>query len=112
MYVLLVRKRQFVHMQVFQNNQIQENKLTSDGQKKIHIQVLNPYDEIIGIKKTAQINNTSITYSDQVIVNYNKEALNVVSFIETERENIEAGEYSVNTYINGEFITSSNFTIN
>lgn len=93
------------------NFQIQENNLAEAGEKKIQIQLINPKDQIVALKKTSEINGKKINCSDEFSIDYNNELINVISLIEVNRDNLISGIYEVKAYINGNFVASNDFTI-
>lgn len=92
--------------------QIQKNTIAAAGEKRIQLQLINPENEIILVKEEALNKNTSMYYSDEMIIDYNNELLDVITLIAVNREELISGQYEVKTFIDGDFITKSNFNVN
>lgn len=92
--------------------QVLENEIASSEKKRISIQVLDPENNIIKAKiLSSSKKNIANKYSDELIIDYNNELLDVVSLIEVERENIKTGKYNIIIFIEGVSSTKKTFTL-
>lgn len=90
---------------------IEENDLALSGQKLFHVQLINPEGQIISIYKDVQLNNKILTCSDEVIFNYQKENIEVISLLQVNRDNLKSGNYSINAFIGGKLISTSHINL-
>lgn len=90
---------------------IDKNELGIPGQKIFHAQVINPDGNIISVHKDVQLNNKIITCSDEIIFDYQKEKLEIVSLIEVNRDSLKPGKYLINAFIDGKLISQRNIKL-
>lgn len=93
------------------NFTIAKNEISEQGERQVYIQIVNTKGQTIASKGELMINDVSINYSDQTIVNYLNEAVDIISLVEVNRENIEKGLYRVNIYIEDKLIGATNITL-
>ena len=93
------------------NFTIAKNEISEHGERQVYIQIVNTKGQTIASKGELMINDVSINYSDQTIVNYLNEAVDIISLVEVNRENIEKGLYRVNIYIEDKLIGATNITL-
>jgi hypothetical protein len=93
------------------NFRIAKNEISEPGERQVYIQVLNSKGQTIAKKGDLIINNVAVNYSDQTIVNYLNEAIDVISLIEVNRDDIEKGPYNVNIYIEDKLAGATTFTL-
>jgi len=93
------------------NFTIAKNEISEQGERQVYIQIVNTKGQTIASKGELVINDVTINYSDQTIVNYLNEAVDIISLVEVNRDNIEKGLYSVNIYIEDKLIGATNITL-
>ncbi len=85
-----------------------ENKVIDKGIIPIHIQLVNPKNEVIYVKgRTRLKNGKRIIYSSSLKANYFNNRLAVMSLIDVDKEKIEKGNYKAKIYVNGKYIKES-----
>lgn len=85
-----------------------ENKIIDKGSKPIHIQLINPKNEIVAVKGKVKLKNGKrIIFSDFISADYYNKKLSVMSFIKVNKDKLEKGIYKVNIYVNKIFIKKS-----
>ncbi|NLP57644.1 hypothetical protein [Lutibacter sp. B1] len=82
------------------NFTIAKNEIADQGDRQVYIQILDTKGNTVASKgELVLFDETSISYSDQTIVNYINEPVDIISLVEVDRDLIEAGVYAVNIYI-------------
>ncbi|WP_435260814.1 hypothetical protein [Tenacibaculum sp. nBUS_03] len=85
-----------------------ENKIIDKGTKPIHIQLINPKNEIIAVNGKIKLKNgEKIIFSDFINADYYNKKLSVMSFIKVNKDKLEKGIYKVNIYVNKIFTKQS-----
>lgn len=93
------------------NFTIAKNEISEPGERQVYIQLVNSKGETIAKKGELLMNNATINYSDQTIINYLNEAVDIISLVEVNRDQIEKGLYKVNIYIEERLVGATNFTL-
>lgn len=85
-----------------------ENKIIDKGIIPIHIQLINPKNEIKAVKGKLKLKNgKTITYSDVIEADYYNKQLSIMSLIEVNKNEMEQGIYKIRVYVNKIFIKES-----
>lgn len=87
------------------NFTIGKNEITDQGEREVYIQIMDAKGNTIAPKGSVTLSDgtTSIDYSDNTIVNYLNEAVDVISLVEVDRAKINRGPYMVNIFIDNKF---------
>lgn len=93
------------------NFTIAKNEISEQGERQVYIQIVNSKGITIASKGELTFNDTQINYSDQTIVNYLNEAVDIISLVEVNRDTINKGLYKVNIYIENKFIGTTQITL-
>lgn len=93
------------------NFTIAKNEISEQGERQVYIQIVDLKGNTIVSKGELMYNETQINYSDQTIVNYLNEAVDIISLVEVNRDNIESGLYTVNIYIEDKFVGATQITL-
>lgn len=93
------------------NFTIAKNEISEQGERQVYIQIVDLKGNTIASKGELMYNETQINYSDQTIVNYLNEAVDIISLVEVNRDNIESGLYTVNIYIEDKFVGATQITL-
>ncbi len=94
------------------NFDLLDNEVTTAGNKKVYIQIIDDKKNVITPKGKTNLNNgTKILYSDSLIVNYNNSRLSLVSLILVNRDDIFKGKYTVSTFIDGNYSGNSSIDL-
>lgn len=82
------------------NFTIAKNEIADQGDRQVYIQILDTKGNTVASKgELVLFDENSISYSDQTIVDYINEPVDIISLVEVDRDLIEAGVYAVNIYI-------------
>jgi len=93
------------------NFTIAKNEISEQGERQVYIQIVNSKGLTIASKGDLTLGETQISYSDQTIVNYLNEAVDVISLVEVNRDTIEKGLYTVNIYVENKFAGATKITL-
>ncbi|WP_047788174.1 hypothetical protein [Tenacibaculum mesophilum] len=92
------------------NFDLLENPITSAGEKRVYIQIIDENKNVIAPKgKTDLKNGQKVQYTDSLEVNYNNNRLSLVSLILVNRDDIKKGKYIISAFVDG--VYSGNTTI-
>ena len=93
------------------NFTIAKNEISEQGERQVYIQILNSKGLTIASKGDLTLGETQISYSDQTIVNYLGESVDIISLVEVNRDYINSGVYKVNIYIEDKLAGTTQFTL-
>jgi hypothetical protein len=93
------------------NFTIGKNAISEQGERQVYIQIVDAKGATIASKGEVTFNETLITYSDQTIINYLNEPVDIISLVEVNRDDIVKGIYNVNIYIEDKFVGATNITL-
>ena len=93
------------------NFTIAKNEITEQGERQVYIQIVNSKGKTIASKGKLTFNETQINYSDQTIVNYLNEDVDIISLVEVDRDAIEKGLYIINIYIENKLVGATKITL-
>ena len=93
------------------NFTIDKNEITEQGERQVYIQIVDLKGNTIASKGELTFNDMQINYSDQTIVNYLNEPVDIISLVEVDRDSISKGLYNVNIYIENKFVGASRITL-
>ena len=94
------------------NFDLLDNEVTTSGNKKVYIQIIDDKKNVITPKGKTNLNNgAKILYSDSLVVNYNNSRLSLVSLILVNRDDIFKGKYTVSTFIDGNYSGNSSIDL-
>ena len=77
----------------------------------LHIQIVNSKGLTVASKGELTFGETQIGYSDQTIVNYLGESVDIISLVEVNRDYISSGAYKVYIYIEDKLAGATQFTL-
>jgi len=87
------------------NFTVGKNEISEQGERQVYVQIVDSKgNTIAGKGELILTDGTSITYSDNTIINYLNESVDVISLVEVNRDNIEKGVYTVNIFIDNRFV--------
>ena len=94
------------------NFKLIENVLATPGTKKIHIQLKDDAGNVLVPKGEVVLKNKqTILVSDELVAEYEKEDLEVLSLLLIENQELEKGNYSINVFVDYDFTSSSKLTL-
>lgn len=93
------------------NFTIAKNEISEQGERQVYIQIVNSKGITVASKGEITLNDVQISYSDQTIVNYLNEDVDIISLVEVNRETITKGLYKVNIYIEDKFVGATKITL-
>jgi len=85
------------------NFTIAKNEIAGKGERQVYIQIIDAKGLTVAGKGELTFNDVQINYSDQTIVNYLNDAVDIISLVEVDRGTIKRGVYTVNIYIENKF---------
>lgn len=93
------------------NFTIAKNEISEQGERQVYIQIVNSKGLTVASKGDLTLGETEISYSDQTIVNYLGESVDIISLVEVNRDYINSGVYKVNIYIEDKLAGTTQFTL-
>ena len=93
------------------NFTIGKNEISEQGERQVYIQIVDLKGLAVAGKGEITMNDTQISYSDQTIVNYLNEAVDIISLVEVNRDDISKGLYKVNIYIENKLVGATQITL-
>ncbi|WP_456420464.1 hypothetical protein [Lutibacter sp.] len=93
------------------NFTIAKNDIAEKGERQVYIQIVDAKGITVAGKGELVFNDVQISYSDQTIVNYLNDAVDIISLIEVDRGTIKRGVYTVNIYIENKFVGATEITL-
>lgn len=88
-----------------------QNPLATTGVQSMYLQVINPENNVLGLKKKEQFGDQELTYSKVVTFNYKGQELDLCELIEANEDDIVKGTYRINLYNGGIRISSGEMTL-
>lgn len=93
------------------NFTIAKNDIAEEGERQVYIQIVDGKGITVAGKGELVFNDVQISYSDQTIVNYLNDAVDIISLVEVDRGTIKRGVYTVNIYIGNKFVGATQITL-
>ncbi len=93
------------------NFTIAKNEISEQGERQVYIQIVDSKGNTVASKGELTLNDVQINYSDQTIVNYINEAVDIISLVEVNRDSMDSGLYKVNIYIEDKFVGATQITL-
>ncbi|MCF6169242.1 hypothetical protein [Lutibacter sp.] len=93
------------------NFTIAKNDIAEKGERQVYIQIVDAKGVTVAGKGELVFNDVQISYSDQTIVNYLNDAVDIISLVEVDRGTIKRGVYTVNIYIENKFVGATQITL-
>ena len=93
------------------NFTVAKNEISEQGERQVYIQIINSKGVTLASKGELMYNDTQINYSDQTIINYVNENVDIISLVEVNRDTMEQGVYKVNIYIENKFVGATQITL-
>jgi len=94
------------------NLTIVKNEIAEKGDRQVYIQIVDAQGKTMSPKGEFMLyDNTQVSYSDLSIVNYLNEAIDLISLVEVNRDQMKAGVYTVNIYIENKFVGATKFVL-
>lgn len=84
-----------------------QNALAPAGVQQFYVQVINPDNNVIGLKKKQQFDDQELTYSKIISFNYKGQELDICELIQANEDDIVKGTYRANLYNGGIRVSSS-----
>ncbi|CAM1334195.1 hypothetical protein [Tenacibaculum aestuariivivum] len=90
------------------NFDLLKNIVANSGEKHVYIQIADENKKVIASKGVTNLKNGGvIQYTDSIEVNYNNDKLSLVSIILVNRDDINKGNYTVSTFVDGIYSAST-----
>ena len=82
--------------------QLLENAIATPERKHIYIQLYGANNELVVVKGRKRLaTGKEIEFSDELIANYDKRKMDVLSLISVDRNRLENGKYTVKVFVDG-----------
>ncbi len=82
------------------NFTIDKNEISEQGERNVYVQIINSKGETLAPKgELVLTEELTVNYSDTSTVEYLNEAVDVISLVEVNRDDIQKGAYIVNIYV-------------
>ena len=93
---------------------LEGNEFVGKGHKKIYIQIVNPYNQVVSIdrEKIEDEEGNVIKYSSKVNTPYNQKDTDVCAYVDLEKNRTVKGTYQVNLFYDFKKIGSTNYHYN
>lgn len=88
-----------------------QNALAPTGVQSFYLQVINPENNVLGLKKKQQFDNQELTYSKVVSFNYKSKELDICELVQANEDDIVKGTYRVNLYNDGIRVSSTDLEL-
>ncbi|WP_271855414.1 hypothetical protein [Patiriisocius marinus] len=83
------------------------NTIAQKGDRMLYVQVINPENNVIGVKETMSFANGDLTYSATTNVFYENEALDVCTLVTATEDELIEGRYVVTVFDQGRSLGST-----
>lgn len=94
------------------NFKMLKNDVATVGEKKIHLQVIDENKNVIALKGTTSLKNgDKIGYSHELIADYHKEDVSILSLILVNRDAIKKGVYTISAFVDGTYSGATSVTL-
>ncbi len=91
---------------------IPSNEFASKGQKELYLQILDPKNNVVSDKGHIEVGETSLIYSEKIVVDYNNTSINKCVFIQpSEDEDLLQGDYYVTIYHNNMLVGKTTLSL-
>ncbi|WP_203294573.1 coiled-coil domain-containing protein [Luteirhabdus pelagi] len=77
------------------------NPIAKAGDRDIYVQVINPKNNLLGVKEATEFENGVLSYSKKTTVFYENEELDVCVFVDATENNLIEGRYIINVFDGG-----------
>lgn len=88
-----------------------QNPLAPTGVQSFYLQVINPDNNVLGLKKKEKFEDQELTYSKVVSFNYKGKELDICELVQANEEDLIKGTYRINLYNGGIRVSSSELTL-
>ncbi|MDR6299598.1 hypothetical protein [Mesonia maritima] len=90
---------------------INENPIIEPGERQLFIQVINPKNNLLGLKKNIQFKEKTLRYSSLNTIDYQNEELDICMLVEVSEKGLTEGRYVVNVFDGATLIGSTSFKL-
>jgi|GEM_PF-1897664 len=87
------------------------NSFSKTGVSSFYLQVINPDNNVLGLRKNVQLDNENLTYSKIVQFNYKGTELDICELVGAAEDEIVKGTYRVNLYNGNKRVSSSELSL-
>ncbi|MCT8339627.1 hypothetical protein MG296_06150 [Flavobacteriaceae bacterium TK19130] len=77
------------------------NPIAKTGDRDIYVQVINPKNNLLGVKEATEFENGVLSYSNKTTVFYENEELDVCVYVDATENNLIEGRYIINVFDGG-----------
>ncbi len=90
---------------------VAKNQLVASGDKELFVQVIDPFNNVLGVNEQIEFEDTVLNYSLISMFNYENKNLDICEFVTSADGKFEKGTYKVNVFNESELVSTSEFTL-
>lgn len=90
---------------------VAKNQLVASGDKELFVQVIDPFNNVLGVNEQIEFEDTVLNYSLISMFNYENKNLDICEFVTSADGKFEKGTYKVNVFNESELVSASEFTL-
>lgn len=90
---------------------VAKNNLVGAGDKELFVQVIDPFNNVLGVNEQIQFEDQMLNYSLISMFNYENKNLDICEFVTSANGEFEKGTYKVNVFNESELVAASEFTL-
>ena len=90
---------------------VAKNKLVASGDKELFVQVIDPFNNVMGVNEQIQFEDTVLNYSLISMFNYENKNLDICEFVTSASGKFEKGTYKINVFNENQMVSISEFTL-
>lgn len=91
---------------------LSKNVLTTPGEKRLFIQIINPKNNLLGEKLSLSFGEAVLNYSKNLDVVYKNKRIDICTLVKAADKDLLKGRYIVNIFIGDEQLASTQFKLN
>lgn len=87
------------------------NKLLSNIQNDLFLQIIDPRNNVLGDKKTITFNDDILTYSKKIPIEIKDKPIKICDYVSTEKNKVNQGNYTINVFYQEKLLATSIFQL-
>lgn len=90
---------------------VAKNQLVASGDKELFVQVIDPFNNVLGVNEQIEFEDSVLNYSLISMFNYENKNLDICEFVTSADGKFEKGTYKVNVFNESDLVSTSEFTL-
>lgn len=90
---------------------VAKNQLVASGDKELFVQVIDPFNNVLGVNEQIEFEDTVLNYSLISMFNYENKNLDICEFVTSATGKFEKGTYKINVFNENQMVSTSEFTL-